>query len=220
MAQLLLLPGIGANHLLFSKTLKAFPEAQVPEWQIPLPRESLAAYAKRWAPSFSNGPYALVGMSFGGMVALELSKWVNTQSVVLLSSCWKTRAIMTRFRVLEQMSRWVPDAVVRHGVRTLGAPVTAKRQAVPPAERDLLVQMSRELNLPFARWACFAASTWQFDLTTEENRPYPVLALHGRKDRVIPLVEEPWVDVVEDGRHLLPLTHPDRVNEIIRRALQ
>jgi pimeloyl-ACP methyl ester carboxylesterase len=220
MAQLILLPGIGANHLLFSKTLGAFPQGQVPPWQVPLPKESIPAYAKRWAPSFSEGPYVLVGMSFGGMVALELAKWVNTQSVVLLSSCWETKAIQARFRVLEQISRWVPDFIVRQGVRTLGAPVTAKRQGVSSAEKDLLVQMSRDLDLPFARWACFSASTWQFNLSQEENLPYPLFALHGRLDRVIPLVEAPWVEVVEDGRHLLPLTHPERVNAILAKALQ
>jgi len=54
----------------------------------------------------------------------------------------------------------------------------------------------------------------------EEKRPYQLFALHGRKDFVIPLVEALWVEVVEDCRHLLPLTHPDAVNAIIRKALR
>jgi pimeloyl-ACP methyl ester carboxylesterase len=220
MARLLLFPGIGANHLLFTKTLKAFPEAEFPAWQKPLPKESLADYAKRWAPSFSSKPTVLVGMSFGGMVALELAKWLGPKSVVLLSSCWETRAILPRFRALERVSRWVPDSLVRGGIRTLGAPITARRQKVDSADKGLLVQMSQELDLPFARWACYSASTWRFSLSTEGKPAYPLFALHGRQDPVIPLVEAAWVEVVEDGRHLLPLTHPDRVNAIIQKALR
>ncbi len=221
MAQLIFLPGIGANHLLFSKTLAAFPQGKVPAWQVPLPKESLQHYAKRWASSFQSGPYVLVGMSFGGMVALELAKWVNTQSVVLLSSCWHSQAIRPYFRRWEKISRWLPDFLMRPLLRTLGPPVTARRQGISSAaEINLLIQMSREIDLPFARWAAFSAATWQCDLPSEQQQPYRLFALHGRKDVVIPLVEAPWVEVVEDGRHLLPLTHPDRVNAVIRKALQ
>jgi len=219
MPQLIFIPGIGANHLIFSKTLATFPQGKVSPWQVPLPQESLRDYARRWAPSFSKGPYVLVGHSFGGMVALELAKWVNIQSVVLLSSCWDTKVLDSRFRLLEQISRWMPSNSIRRGLQALGPSVIARRQGVSPEDRHLLVEMIRDLDLTFTRWAGFSALTWEGILFVEEERNYRLYALHGRKDSVIPLVEAPWVEVVEDGRHLLPLTHPDRVNAIIRKAL-
>ena len=219
MPQLIFLPGIGANHLIFSKTLVAFPQGKVSPWQVPLPQESLRDYARRWAPTFSKGPYVLIGHSFGGMVALELAKYLDIQSVVLISSCWDTKVFVPRFHLFEQISRWVPDALIRSGLQTLGPSVIARRQGVSSEDRHLLVEMIRDLDVPFTRWAGFSALTWENIQPVEEERPYRLYALHGRKDFVIPLVEAPWVEVVEDGRHLLPLTHPDRVNAIIRKAL-
>jgi len=219
MAQLIFLPGIGANHLIFIKILLEFPNGQVPPWQTPLFEESLRGYAKRWAPSFSNGPYVLVGHSFGGMMALELAKWVDIQSVVLFSSCWDTKVIDSRFRVLEHISRWMPEAIIRRGLQTLGPSVIARRQRVSSEDKYLLVQMIRDLDLALTRWACYSALNWENNVSVEEKRSYQLFALHGRQDFVIPLVEAPWVEVVEDGRHLLPLTHPERCNSIIRKAL-
>ena len=220
MTQLIFLPGIGANYLIFSKTLAAFPDGKVLPWQVPLPRESLRDFARRWASIFRQGPYVLVGHSFGGMVALELAKWVNTQSVVLLSSCRDIKVLDSRIRLLEQISRWVPNALIQQALQILGPSVIARRQGVSSEDRPLLVQMIRDLDLPFMRWASSSALNWKNNQPVEEKRPYRLYALHGRKDSVIPLVEAPWVEVVEDGRHLLPLTHPDRVNAIIRKALQ
>jgi len=218
MAQLIFLPGIGANYLIFSKILVAFPEGKVLPWQPLLGKESLKEYARRWSPSFSQGPYVLVGHSFGGMVALELAKWVNIQSVVLLSSCWDTTVLDSRIRLLEQTSRYVPDALLRCGLQTLGPSIIARRQGVSSEDRPLLVQMIRDLDLPFTRWAGSSVLNWENSLPVKEKRSYQLFALHGRKDSVIPLVEAPWVEVVEDGRHLLPLTHPDRINTIISKA--
>ena len=153
------------------------------------------------------------------MVALELAKWVNTQSVVLLSSYWDTKVLDSRFRLLEQISRWVPDALIRQALQILGPSVIARRQSVSSEDRPLLVQMIRDLDLPFMRWAGHSALNWENNLPVQEKRPYRLYALHGRKDSVIPLVEAPWVEVVEEGRHLLPLTHPERVDAIILKAL-
>ncbi|HEY0057769.1 MAG TPA: hypothetical protein VGB56_01465, partial [Flavisolibacter sp.] len=57
------------------------------EWIKPLAGESLAEYALRLSGSIdTTQPFGLIGLSLGGMIAVEISKHKRAEWVVLISS--------------------------------------------------------------------------------------------------------------------------------------
>src|SRR6185503_21033432 len=84
--RLVLLPGLGADAALFEPQRAAFPGLEVPPWLDPHPGETLPAFAARMADRVGpTGPLVLGGVSFGGMVALEMARLVQPRAVVLVA---------------------------------------------------------------------------------------------------------------------------------------
>ena len=77
--RLLLLPGIGADRRLFDEQRSCAAELHVIEWIPPVAAdETLIEYAKRLARTIDTShPFAIGGASFGGMVALELTRHIQ-----------------------------------------------------------------------------------------------------------------------------------------------
>ncbi len=217
---LIFLPGIGGNSLLFEKQKPEFPQARVPEWLEPYPNETLKAYVTRWSPDWATGGI-LVGMSFGGMVALELARQFPVRAVVLISSLWDKSVISRQFAILERLSRTVPNSVVRPVIRSFGPGSVRRRNRLSAEDEKLMRQMANDLDLDFARWACRAVASWEGALDLVERPSFKLSAVHGAKDPVLylPKPVPSWVQVVQEGRHLLPYSHPEVVNEVIRKAL-
>jgi predicted esterase len=72
---LILFAGMGADERLFAPQREAFPQLVVPKWIEPVPGESLAEYARRFAEYVDPGVECYVGgASFGGFVALEVAR--------------------------------------------------------------------------------------------------------------------------------------------------
>ena len=83
-----LIPGLGVDERLF-KYLTLAPEIKqtVIQWIAPLPNEKLGHYASRLlaqVPVTDN--LILLGVSFGGILAIELAKLLKPTLVIIISS--------------------------------------------------------------------------------------------------------------------------------------
>ena len=85
-----------------------------------------------------------------------------------------------------------------------------------PAEiRQLSVRMFQIADSHFMQWGLSAILHWQPSAAAD----VPTLQIHGRCDRVIPIRNIEPDRVVEDGGHLINLTHPQQVNRFIGEAI-
>ena len=100
--RLVLLPGLGTTGELFRPQRRAFPDLEVPPWLDPHRGESLPGYGRRMAAALAPGPSDLVlgGVSFGGMVALEMARHLPTRAVGLIASCVSSQVLTSVARVL------------------------------------------------------------------------------------------------------------------------
>jgi pimeloyl-ACP methyl ester carboxylesterase len=216
---LILLPGMGADARLFAPQREVFPSLRVPDW-IPARRgESLADYARRWAGTVTcNPPFFLGGVSFGGMVALEAARYLKPTGVFLIASCRSGRAVARRVLALQRAGRVLPTWLVAR-LRSPVAGYIARVEKLGAAHRRLLRELATDAPVPFLRWAVSAIRRWSWE-GASGGIGIPIHQIHGRADRIIPFVPGEIDHVIQDGGHLINLTHADDVNQFILARLR
>jgi pimeloyl-ACP methyl ester carboxylesterase len=212
-------PGLGATQDLFYEQRKAFPNALFPAWIDPLENESLQSYGKRMAASLKDdrNPSILVGMSFGSQVALEVSKHLPTQSIVIISGFRNEREVSIRLKRQVKWGLALPDALIRWTAEKVLAPYFIKKERLSEEHSEILVRMSQEIDLSFFRWASKAAASWTYQEPT--NKPTNIIQVHGEMDFVVRLNELKGPDLVlKNAQHLIQFTHAHEINKVIKDA--
>jgi pimeloyl-ACP methyl ester carboxylesterase len=208
-----MLPGLGADARLMQPQRAAFNNATTPDWIKPSPGESLPEYANRFAATIPiNKDDILLGVSFGGMVALEIARQRPVRAIILIASCRHPRSIapaVTRFASVG-LRFPIPNAARR--LAPLAIPVLGPMN---PDHRKLLMDMAETTSMDFLRWGARAILGW----AGVESVTCPTLHIHGRRDRVI-LCKAVRADAEVPGAgHVVNLTHAPEVNEAVRAFL-
>lgn len=218
---LILLPGLGADSRIWTPQIQAFPQLVAPDFIPSKSDDTLSAYADRLAGVLSERhdltrPFFLGGVSFGGMVAVEMTRRLKPLAVLLVAACRSRRQISRPFRAAERAVQWIPDLVAR---RLADGPVPwlfSKLERLDAESQKLLTDIAREADVTEVKWQARAVAGWDGERPTD----VPVRSIHGRLDRVIPLKSIQADEVIEDGRHLIHLTHPARANAFLAREMK
>ena len=174
-----LIPGLGADERVF-QFLRLRGETHVVKWLSPQnPAEPLVHYATRLAMAVPKDQACwLVGVSFGGVLALEVAQLRPLARVVLISSF-----------VAPNELPWPGQLARATGVHHL-----LPSQLLPLMPRvaqwffgvsngrdyQLLRQILKDTDPSFTRWAIMQLVCWP-------GRPAtPVIRIHGTDDRLLP----------------------------------
>src|SRR5688572_20594857 len=91
MAEVYLLSGLGADKRVFDWLDFSGNNVTHVIWLEPVSNESLEQYARRLLNQITATQPVLVGVSFGGIMAIEIAKLIETKKIVLISSA-RTRS--------------------------------------------------------------------------------------------------------------------------------
>lgn len=182
------------------------------DWIPPLPNESLPDYAQRLAKGINtNEPFALAGLSFGGMLATEIAKRYSPVMTVLLSSIPVSSHLPRYFRTAASMGlhKLVPISLLKYSA-------TAKRLFTRETADDkkLLCTIIRESDARLIRWSMQAILSWEND-----QAPQPLCHIHGSRDEVLPVKYTKPTHVLRGAGHMLVMTRADEVNKILHEVL-
>lgn len=214
--RLVMLPGLAANSIMYEPQARAFPDMEVPPWIPNRPRETLPQYAQRLAEGIqSTGPLVLGGVSMGGMLALEMARFLKPHSVLLIASCTHPRAIRKHLILGAAATALMPSFLAR----PLRTPATVfSGPLLGPlgmTEKKAVVRMARTAPTNFAIWSLGAIARWK----GVEDPGVPVCSIHGTADRIIPASTAKCAHLVEGAGHLVNMTHADIVNRLIERCM-
>jgi pimeloyl-ACP methyl ester carboxylesterase len=207
---IVMLPGLGADARLLAPQAAAFPGLVVPPWIAPHKNEPLTAYAARLATTFSITPDTIIGgVSFGGMLSLEIAKIARPRAVILIASCRHPRAISSGVKRFATVGLKLPLPAAAARLAPLAVPALGP---MGTAERKVILDMAASAPLAFMRWGGRAILEWEGC----ESLPCPVLHIHGRRDRVIPIKAVAPDIAIPGAGHIVNLTHVEEVNGHIR----
>lgn len=212
---IILLPGLGLDERLYASQKIEFPQIQVPTWLKPRYFETLPAYAERMAEAVNpNGPCYLGGMSFGGMVALEMSRHLDCRGCFLISSIRTREELPYWARFLAPWAWILPPRSDLIGVAAGTALTWTVARFLPRRWQQFCVHLSKT-RAPILPWACRAVIRWN----PSDPFPCPIHQIHGDHDPIMPIRNTRPDEIVTRGGHLLPLTHPFMISHYIRKKM-
>lgn len=171
--------------------------------------ESLEDYAVRLSKKIDiTHPFALVGLSMGGMVATEIAKRLNPTVTVLISSVPSHKQFPLRIKAsgLLRLHRLLPAAFFKKASMIKRFFTT---EAI--ADKALLEQVIRDSDPVFIRWALGAILEWR----NEEKIPGRYFHIHGSRDEIFPVSKTKPTHLLKGGTHLMILSKAREINFIL-----
>jgi len=211
MKNLFLLSGLGADKRVFD--FLDFGEYNVHHiiWINPLKNETIQEYASRLCSQIHVANPILIGVSFGGMMAMEIGKVMKTEKIILISSARTKKDIPLSFKLTGRLKLHytVPPSFIANN-----NPVTSWLfGAKTLAEKELLSSILKDTDIQFSNWAIDQIVRWN-----NEEALQNVIQIHGTNDRILPFQKAKFV--IEGGEHLMIVNRAGEVSQAIREALK
>lgn len=207
-----LISGLGGDQRVFSfLDLSHYDPVFVP-WIAPKKKERLEEYALRLLATIPDEKPTIIGVSFGGMLAAEMARHNPAIRAIIISSNKASTEFPSYFRIGKYIPvyRWVPAPVASHlawGVKWL----IGKNG---PQQKQLLLQIIRDMDIHFVRWAIYSILHWE-----SPEAPPNIIHIHGTNDRLLPLRMVKADYVVEGGNHVMVMDSADQVSQILRNLI-
>ncbi|MHA4895708.1 alpha/beta fold hydrolase [Pedobacter sp. PWIIR3] len=209
-ARIYFISGLGADSRAFRKLVlpKRYEVIHL-NWIEPEKNESLESYANRLSKGIDQSvPFYLVGLSFGGMIATEITKQLKPLHTFLISSTPIYRELPWYYKFAGQLrlQKLVPFSAIKTtnglGLKFMGA----KTQD----ELKLLKQLIVDSDPKFIKWALNCILEWR-----NLERPANVTHIHGNADTVLPIKYNKPDIVINGGGHFMVYANGDEITEII-----
>lgn len=197
--------GLGADERVFYKTdFGNFPVIFI-KWIKPVKNESIERYALRITQQITTAHPILVGLSFGGMMAVEVAKHIATEKIIIISSAKCKKEIPFYFRLAGKLgiAKIIPSkALIKINVFTNW--FFSNRT---PEDKKMLSAILHDTDPVFLKWAIVKIANWQ-NKTMHQN----LFHIHGSADRILPCKYVTCKEVIKDGGHLMIVSRADEVN--------
>lgn len=213
MKNLYCISGLGADQRIFQKL--DIPGVQlVPvAWPAFDRHDDMACYAQKVLAQIKEEKPMLLGVSFGGMLSVEIAKQAPVQKVIIVSSAKTIDELppvsaFARFMVHNNL---IPVGLFKHFHKQMAE----RFGAVTEEEKNLLVSILHDTDNAFVKWAGHAMINWQ-----NHQVPQGLVHIHGTADRLIPpthIHPDYWV---EGGSHFMIYNRAAAVSRIIASELK
>ena len=204
--------GLGADERAFSRLMVEGYEIVVLPWLTPLPKETIREYATRMSKGIKKERPVLMGLSFGGMMSIEIAKLLPVEKVILISS----------IKSAKELPRWLKLAGILHLNKVL--PMRSFKLTEPiqnrfigitePDEIALVRSYRRNAPQEYMDWAINQAIKWR-----NNWQPPAIFHVHGDADRIFPIKNLIPTHVIKEGGHFMIMNKSDEVNAALKDIL-
>lgn len=209
MKNIYFMPGMAANCLIFEH-LKLDSEKynlHYIEWIEPNKNEPLQDYCNRIAQKIKHPNPVLIGVSFGGIVVQEISKQINAEKVIIISSVKDFSEFPPHILWARKwkLFRFFPTSLFNPAKKLLQKAIVSKKKKHRLAIYDKYLTFCSKNYLD---WAFKNVILWE-----NKNPLKNVYHLHGRKDFIFPAKKIKNAFFIENGTHVMILTHAKGISK-------
>jgi pimeloyl-ACP methyl ester carboxylesterase len=204
--------GLGADE-------KAFQALDLPavekihlSWIPPLHKESIESYARRMAESIVEENPIIIGLSFGGMMAIEIAKIISVQQIIIISSAKGKKELPPYFSVC----RYIPF----HKILPVRA-ISLNEKAMlyifgtrNEEQKKNLINIIHNTVEGFNHWAIDRIVKWK---NTEV--PKNLIHIHGEADKLLPIGYVKADFTIANGGHFMIVNQAKDISTILQKLL-
>ncbi len=206
--------GLGADERAFVHLNVRNPGQKVyVSWLPPGKNEPLPSYSRRLATHYGiKEGDVLIGLSFGGFVAVEINRFIRPAVTILISSAATRQDLPLLYRIAGhlRLDHLLPKWLISRPGRFKYFLFGLKK----PEQRKLFDEIISAADPFFTRWAIGQIVRWQ-----NHKRPANLYKINGTADRILPLRKSTTDFILSGGSHFLTWEKADEVSLIINRLL-
>lgn len=180
------------------------------KWIAIEPKDTIETYTNRIAKLINTSEdFGILGLSFGGLIAVEVSKILNPKFTILLSSVEVKSELPALFRIVgkTRMLHLIPSYFFR-------LPISIACWLFGTKNKTLLKNIINDADLVFYKWAINQITTWK-----NEQR-INCLKIVGEKDKLLPPTNDEKSSLVKGGAHFMVLDKANEISKIIKNYLK
>lgn len=204
-----MLPGQGADARLFSKI--DLPDHKVVDiiYHIPSDDVTMKEYAEELSKQIDTSEkFILVGVSMGGMLSSEMADFLSPEKVILISSAKDNNELPSRYNFQKKLPLYklVSGRLSKIGAQIMQPIVEPDRKV----EKEIFKSMLKAKDEEFMKNSIRMIIEWE-----KEDHDESIIHIHGDNDHTIPFKNIDCDYVVKDGSHMIALTKPKKITELI-----
>jgi pimeloyl-ACP methyl ester carboxylesterase len=202
--------GLGVDESVFTNLSFGQSEVVFLKWMKPSNNDTLNTYAKKLQSQIKDENPIIIGLSFGGMLAVEVAKLMTVHKLILLSSA------KTKYEI-PWYYRW-PAKLYLHYV----IPISLLKKAnfisyycfgIAGKENKILLRaILNNTDSGFLKWAINQIVKWD-----NQTLPSQCIHIHGTKDRILPIRFIENCITLENAGHFMVMQNAGEINVLIEK---
>jgi len=211
--ELYIFSGLGADERVFQRLDFSGFSTTFIKWIVPQNKETIENYATRLLDQITTTKPTLIGLSFGGLMAVEVAKQIDTEKVILIASAKTKKEIPFYYRFAGQfgLHKLLPTRLLKSSnfitYWFFGTNSTF--------DKELLKQILIDTDPTFLKWAIDQVTRW-----TNQTLTKNIYHIHGTSDKILPLSFVKCNSTIKNGGHLMTLDKASELNQILKQQLK
>lgn len=211
------LPGQGSDERIFKNlTLDTSFNIVCLQYTVPFKNETMTQYAERMSCMIdTTETFAVIGVSLGGMLACEMTRYVHPDKVILISSASSSEEIPSLYTFFDRypLQRSLPAWIFKASTMVLQPLYEPDRRS----ERRTCNAMILDKNAEFMKQGVDMIAGWK--RKENENAGLPIIQINGDNDHTLPLENISADYIIPGGSHMMTLTRASEISAIINAEL-
>ena len=210
-----LMPGMAASPSIFEyiKLPESLYKIHLLEWQIPEKNETLKEYAKRMCNFIKHDHIVLLGVSFGGILVQEMSKFIKLKKLIVVSSVKSHHELPKRYKLIKITKAYkILPTRLASNIDLLAKYAFGEtiKKRVGLYKKYLSVNDKAYLD-----WSIKQVVCW------DQEEPNPeAIYIHGDKDVIFPYSCEGNCIVIKGGTHIMIINKYKWFNENLPKLIE
>jgi len=208
MNKIYIFSGLGVDKRVFDNINFGNLNVEFIDWIEAFEDENLENYAFRISKKITDENPILIGLSFGGILAVEISKLIKVNKLILIASAKNINELPKIYRIAGKLklNKLIPNSILKYQNF-----ITNWLFGIESSEeKKLLKNILKDTNSKFLKWAINEIVNWENEISPEN-----CIHIHGNKDRIIPIKNVKADFVIENGGHFMTVNKAKKIEKII-----
>lgn len=213
MSKIYFLGGLGIDNSIVSDIQLRGKTIEFIDWERPSPEETLNSYAEKIISKYRiQESSIIIGVSFGGVIALEISKKIRLEKIVLVSSFLDPNELPWFFKTAIKLRLYLlfPPSVLKHFSFALNYFFSVRTTD----DAVVLKNVIQKTDPVFLNWAI--ENILRF--TPPVNNPN-IIRVHGEADRIIHIDSAKTNYKIPNAGHFMVYNRKKEVTGALEKAV-